>query len=549
MTSDMSATPESKILRAIIYTRKSTEGTHDAQMTSCESQRQACEQWAAEKKNISVLPTRYDDFGYSGGNTDRPAYQKILTDIRAGGIDAVIVYDIDRLSRSTLDFPIMREFLREKGIQMLSVTENYDGMAEHYKNFMLGIKMNMAEFQRMDASARVKQKLYLMAEKGMRVGGSPVLGYDIVNKTWVVNKAEAKQAVELFQTYRKTQSLSATTRAMNAKGSVTKPWTTAKGVVKGGKAYSKSTVHYLLRHPVYVGMIRYGGKVSKGQHQGIIAPELFAEVQKILSFNGEGHDSVHSGKAELWLKGKLHCAVCDSAMTPTWSRSKGKEYAYYECVKSRSLGKDLCPVRRVPAEEMHRTILNRLSFLGRHAPLIKNCMDKAAKKATTAEISFETELKRVDRELFQVEKKGQNLAEAIAQGAWAKDNAFVQKKLEEVTDKRMELTAAKTKLEHDSSSRSTPLPKFADVQTTLRQFPEAMVSLPPEARKAFADLLIDEVVYDEAHGTVTTTVFPLFELPGAALPAGFRKASKSAERVGFEPTEAVTPRQFSRLVP
>jgi len=148
---------------------------------------------------------------------------------------------------------------------MLSVTENYDGMAEHYKNFMLGIKMNMAEFQRMDASARVKQKLYLMAEKGMRVGGSPVLGYDILNKTWVINKAEAKQAVEFFQTYRKTQSVSATTRAMNAKGSVTKSWTTAKGVIKGGKRYSKSTVHRLLRNPVYAGMIRYGGKQSKGQ--------------------------------------------------------------------------------------------------------------------------------------------------------------------------------------------------------------------------------------------------------------------------------------------
>lgn len=549
MTTDMSATSESKILRAVIYTRKSTEGTHDAQMTSCESQRQACEQWAAEKKKFLVLPTRYDDFGYSGGNTDRPAYQKLLTDIHAGGIDAVIVYDIDRLTRSTIDFPIIRELLREKGIQTLSVTENYDGMAEHYKNFMLGIKMNMAEFQRMDASARVKQKLYLMAEKGMRVGGSPVLGYDIVNKTWVVNKAEAKQAVELFQTYRKTQSLSATTRAMNARGSVTKPWTTAKGVVKGGKAYSKSTVHYLLRHPVYVGMIRYGGKVSKGQHQGIIAPELFAEVQKILASNGEGHDSLHRGKAELWLKGKLHCACCGSAMTPTWSVSKGKMYPYYECTKSRSLGKELCPVRRVPAEEIHKAILDRLSFLGRHAPLIKNCLDEAAKIAARAGTTFETELKRVDRELFQVEKKGQNLAEAIAQGAWARDNAFVQKKLEEVTDKRMELTAIKTKLEHDDASRSTPLPRFSDVQTTLRQFPEAMVSLKPESRKALADLLIDEVIYDEARGTMTTTIFPLPKLPGASLPAGFRKASKTSERVGFEPTDAVTRRQFSRLVP
>ena len=548
MTNDMSAIPESKILRAVIYTRKSTEGTHDAQMTSCESQRQACEQWAAEKKKFVVLPTRYDDFGYSGGNTDRPAYQKLLTDIHAGGIDAVIVYDIDRLTRSTIDFPIIRELLREKGIQTLSVTENYDGMAEHYKNFMLGIKMNMAEFQRMDASARVKQKLYLMAEKGMRVGGSPILGYDIVNKTWVVNEAEAKQAVELFQTYRKTQSLSATTRALNAKGTATKYWTTAKGVIKGGKRYSKSTVHHLLRNPVYAGMIRYGGKLSKGKHPAIIEPGLFAEVQNILALNGEGHDSLHRGKAELWLKGKLHCAVCGSAMTPTWSRSKGKEYAYYECVKSRSLGKDLCPVRRVPAEEIHRAILNRLSFLGNHAPLLENCLNQAAKKAATAGTSFETELKRVDRELFQVEKKGQNLAEAVAQGAWAKNNAFIQEKLEEVTDKRMELTAAKAKLEHDGSALSTPLPTFADVQTTLRQFPEAMGSLPPEARKAFADLLINEVVYDEAHGTVTTTVFPMYELPGS-LTAGFRKASKTAERVGFEPTKALTPWRFSRPLP
>lgn len=528
----MSDSAELKTIRCAIYTRKSTEGAHDAKLTSCESQRQACEQWAGQRKDVAVIPTRYDDFGYSAGTMDRPAFQKLLADVHAGIIDAVLVYDFDRLSRSTKDFPVIRELLRDKGVQSFSVSENYDGMAAHYRDLMLNLKMSIAEFQRTDAAARVTQKLTLMAAKGMRVCGSPVLGYDIKAKAWIVNEAEAKEAVELFRIYRKTQSLSATARAANEKGLLTKRWTTAKGIVKGGKPYSKNTIHHLLRNPVYVGKIRWGGKVSDGLHPGIVPPELFAEVQEILTENNEGHDSLHTGQADLWLKGKLRCAVCGSAMTPTWTISKGKRYAYYECGKSRNLGKKFCSVRRVSAEQMHDVVLQRMAFAGKHAPLIKDCLDKAAKTAKGDGAVIETELKRVMRELSRVEQEGQNLAESIAQGAWLKDNAFVQKKLAEVTERRNDLAASKAKLEQDNVSRSTALPTFAAFQSTLRRFPEAMASIEPSERKDLADLLIREVIYDEAHSAVTTTIFPLLDLPETIIPARFRKASKASGRVG-----------------
>ncbi len=541
--------PENQ-LRCAIYTRKSTEGTHNSKMTSCESQRQACEQWAAKRPDLFVLPMRYDDLGYSGGNTERPAYQKLLADIHLGSLDAVIVYDFDRLSRSTRDFPIIQELLNDKGIKTFSVTENYDGMSESYRELLLGIKMQIAQFQRTDAAARVKQKLTAMAEKGMHVSGSPVIGYNIVNKGWVSNPGEAQQALDQFLIYIKTKSLSATVREMNARGYRTKQWTTPKGIVKGGRLYSKSTLHYNLRNPVYIGMMRYDGKIYQGKQPGIIPKEVFDEAQGILESNNERHDSLLQGNSDLWLKGKLTCAICGSSMTPTWTTGKGdRKYFYYECTKSRTLGKNLCPVRRVPAAGIHQALLDRMNFLGDHPPLVRECL-KAAQKEIEGNLSgFETELERVRRELTKVERQGQRLAESIAEGIIGKDSSFIRQKLDEIERRKNELLAQKAKLESEAKAQAAPLPAFTDFQSTLSQFSTVMTAVTINERKELADLLIRQVSYDEANATITASLYALPELPDVTFQAGFRKASKSAERVGFEPTEALTPREFSRLVP
>lgn len=534
--------------RCAIYTRKSTEGIHDTKLSSCESQRQACEQWAQGKPGFVVLPTLYDDLGYSGGNTDRPAFQRLLQDIARGELNAVVVYDFDRLSRSTKDFPIIQEELRKRSIKTYSVTENYDGMAQHYGDLMLSLKMSIAQFQRMDAAARVRQKLSAMAERGMRFGGSPIVGYDIVDKAWVVNEAERQQALDQFIIYLKTRSISATVHALNAKGYIGKKWFTRHKEWRGGKPYTKSTLNNLLHNPVYVGLIRFEDKTYPGKHEAIVPRALFDEVQELMAENNEAHGSLMTGQADLWLKGKIRCAVCNSTMTPTWTVSKGKRYSYYECHKARALGKALCPIRRVAAEKIHEAVLARLEHLGQHPPLVQRCLAEAAKLSDAGQTSFETELERTRRDLGKVEQEGQHLAEAIADGG-LKANPFIQKRLEDAAARQGQLAALVAKLECDISANKTALPRFEEFQATLARFSEAMLTFKAEERKELADLLIREVVYDEPNQSVTTTLYPLPELPGGSTPTGFRKASKMAEGEGFEPSRDLHPWQFSRLLP
>ncbi len=537
---------EKKLVRCAIYTRKSTEGAHDAKLTSCESQRDACIQWATQRKDFIILPTLYDDLGYSGGNTNRPAFQKLLVDINKGGIDAVLVYDFDRLSRSVKDFPVITSVLRERGVKTYSVTENYDGMAQHYGDLMLNLKVSIAEFQRMDAAARVTQKLTFMAEQGLRVGGSPIIGYDIVDKAWVPNESEKRQALDQFEIYLKTHSLMSTARALNGKGYRTKKWLTPKKVWRGGQPYSKNTLHRLLRNPVYIGMIRYAGKLHPGKHPSIIPREIYDAVQALLTANGEGHDSLMNGSSDLWLKGKIRCAVCGSSMTPSWAYSKGKRYEYYECTKARNLGKDICPVRRVPAGPIHQVILDRITFLGAHPPLVKAFLKDIEEQTDENQMTFETEIKRVSRELTKLEYEGKNMAEAMAQGTALRGISFIEKKLQDIEERKKELSEAKARLEHQAATQSTRLPSSDELISSLKRFPESMMSLEVNARKELADLLLREVVYNEPNGNVTMTLYPLPELQELTLRTPFRKVSQSAEGRGFEPLRAVRPYTLSR---
>ena len=561
-----------KEVRCAIYTRKSVEDKDDVRFTSPQAQRKSCEELIAEHakrgENWMTCPELYyEDYGKSGGNMNRPELQRLIADIKKKLVDAVVLYSLDRLNRNVKDFTELQELFLAYGVSYYSVMERHEGTAPFEREFIDNIMMSVAQRQRKEAAVKVKDKLTRMAEEGMRVCGSPVIGYDIVDKAWVPNESETQQAQDIFNFYIKTKSISATVRALNAKGYRTKQWTTPKKLVFGGKPYSKSTVHHLLRNPVYIGKIRYAGNIYKGKHEPIISTDIFEKAQDIMTQNGASCDSLTRGEADLWLKGKLHCATCGSAMTPSWATSKGKRFCYYECTKARSLGKELCPVRRISAEIIHKVILKRLEFLGEHLSLLRDCYEELEKNASNNKTAFEAELTRVNRKLVQVKNKGDNLADYIAQGS-ARENSFIiQEKIQALEERQRDLVQLKTELQQKISS-SPQVISYKELQRILAHFPIVIAQATPNERKELADLLIREVNYDEAKEKIVLSIYPLIELPEQSFEIDcgvrinkavtrrsqegkplFRKASNSTERVGFEPTRGVNPYRFSRPAP
>lgn len=350
---------EEKIRRIAVYTRKSVEDAHDARLTSPQAQKQACCDFiaGADKRDESWVFSEdryFEDYAQSGGTLNRPAIQKLIADIKRGLIDGVVVYSLDRLSRSVKDFTELQTIFLSYGVSYYSVTERHEGTVPYEREFIETILMTVAQRQRKESAARVKQKLGIMAERGMRTGGNPIVGYDIKDKAWVPNKEEARQALDQFLIYKKEKSLSVAARKLNAMGYRIKEWVVvhgkSRGKKKGGGVYVKNTLSRLLQNPVYVGMIRQNGKLYQGQHLGIVPRDLFDDVQGLLRENGENRNSISRDKHDFWLKKLLVCANCGGKMTMNFGRGKnGKRFDYYRCVLEIRLGKEGCSVGQRPS--------------------------------------------------------------------------------------------------------------------------------------------------------------------------------------------------------
>lgn len=216
--------------RVAIYTRKSVSEGLDMEFNTLEAQREAVEAYVRSQRGEAwtALAERYDDGGYTGANTDRPAFQRLLADIEAGKVDVVAVYKIDRLSRSLADFARLMELFERHGVTFVSVTQQFNTTSSMGR-LTLNILMSFAEFERQTIAERVRDKIHASRRRGMWTGGRPVLGYDVVEKKLVVNSEESGRVLAIFQLYRDLGSLLATTHELDFRGWTTKAWTNQEG--------------------------------------------------------------------------------------------------------------------------------------------------------------------------------------------------------------------------------------------------------------------------------------------------------------------------------
>lgn len=355
---------EKKTIRCAVYTRKSTNQGLDQEFTSLDAQREACLSYIASQKSEGwiALPEVYDDGGFTGANMDRPCLQKLLSEIKEGRVDCVVVYKVDRLSRSLLDFSKLLEFFDKNNVVFVSITQAFNTCTSMGK-LTLNILLSFAQFEREIISERTRDKMSAARKKGRWIGGKPVLGYDYnrVDKRLVPNPEEAKLVRRIFDLYLKEKSLLKTATALTKEGCKSKSYKTLSGREIKGQSFKNTRIQYILRNYAYIGKIHYQGKLYDGLHAPIIDEETFQKAQDLLAENRVDRNTKKNAKCPGLLTNLLRCKPCDARMFHTYAVKNGKRYRYYVCMNAQKSGYSLCPTKMINAQSVESSTIESLN--------------------------------------------------------------------------------------------------------------------------------------------------------------------------------------------
>ena len=346
--------------KCAIYTRKSSSKGLNDEFTSLDAQRDACLNYIASQKSEGwvVSADLYDDGGFTGANMERPNLEKLLSDIQKGRIDCVVVYKVDRLSRSLFDFCKLLEFFDKRGVTFVSVTQHFNTNTSMGR-LTLNILLSFAQFEREMISERTRDKMLARAERGMWNGGYMPFGYIKEGGKLLVDKGRAKIVREIFEGFVTTGSLKQTTDFV-IKKEVKNP--------KTGKQLSMNGVFHILRNPAYIGQMVWSGKVYQGSHEPIISKELFEHAQ---SLTKEKKIKKLLYK-EFFVRGLIKCGECGSTMTPSFTNKKKRRYYYYKCYQVVRNGRAACSIKEVNAEKLENFLIENLCRIAQDKQYVEN---------------------------------------------------------------------------------------------------------------------------------------------------------------------------------
>jgi site-specific DNA recombinase len=351
--------PVQKLVRCAIYTRKSTEHNLDLAFTSLDAQREACEAYIRSQagEDWRLLPDRYDDGGLSGASLDRAALQALLAEVRARKVDIVVVYKVDRLTRSLADFAKLIELFDAHAVSFVSVTQSFNTTTSMGR-LTLNILLSFAQFEREVIGERVRDKIVASKRKGMWVGGPVPLGYAAVARRVVVEPAAAETVRAIFARYLELGSVQALAQDLERSGIRTRQRRLASGRIIGGGAFGVGGLAHLLRNRFYIGEVVYGGETFRGDHEPILDPDLFAAVQARLSSQAVARRCSVRGSPALLTRRLFDTR--GHRMTPTHTSKNGVRYLYY--VSQPALRRQSPPgsIARVPGPELEALVIDVL---------------------------------------------------------------------------------------------------------------------------------------------------------------------------------------------
>lgn len=365
--------------RCATYTRKSSEEGLEQDFNSLDAQREACDAYIRSQAGEGWTPnsTRYDDGGYSGGTLDRPALQRLLSDIDAGKVDIVVVYKVDRLTRSLADFAKIVEVLDGHGVSFVSVTHTFHTTTSMGR-LTLNMLLSFAQFEREVTGERIRDKIAASKRKGMWMGGFVPLGYEAAGRTLQIVEREATVIRKIFDLYLDLGTVPLVQEAADRLGLRTKVRSHADGSRQGGRPLSRGHLYKLLNNPLYVGQIRHKGQVHDGQHPAIIDRAIWEETQRRLEGQAPSRPAQNHATQPSPLRGKLFDEQ-GAMLTPSHTNKTGRRYRYYVTRTPTSSGtaSDKSIGWRLPAREIERLVEIGVRRILEDRTLLTQCTDQS----------------------------------------------------------------------------------------------------------------------------------------------------------------------------
>ena len=494
-------------VRCAIYTRKSSDEGLQQEFNSLDAQREAAEAYIASQKAEGwvCIPDRYDDGGFSGGDMERPALKRLMADIDAGKVDSVVVYKVDRLSRSLMDFARMMETFERHRVSFVSVTQHFN-TATPMGRLILNVLLSFAQFEREIIGERIRDKIAASRRKGKWTGGKPVLGYDVDRSNGgprlVINPDEASRVCRIFELYLELGSLLPVVTELERRGWTNKVWTTRAGKRRGGIPFDKCRLYDLLTNVLYVGKVRYHGEVYAGEQEPIVSEAVFTRVQQQLERNGRNGSVEHRNRHGALLRGLLFCKACQRAMSHTFTTSGNRRYRYYACTNAIKRGRRVCPTGSLPAVEIETAVVDQIRGIGLDPAMLGDTLVEARKHVDAEIERFAVERRAIERGLTRLRNEIKRTSSSdLAVHATVAYLAELNQQADVAERRLTEIDSRVTVLQ---AERIDP----ADVAAALADFDNVWGALSPREQARVIRLLVQRVEFDATEGTIEVSVHP-----------------------------------------
>jgi DNA invertase Pin-like site-specific DNA recombinase len=404
-------------VRCAIYTRKSTEEGLEQEFNSLDAQREACAAYILSQRHEGwvLLPTMYDDGGFSGGNMGRPGLKQLLADVKSGNVDVIVLYKVDRLTRSLADFARIVEVLDGAGASFVSVTQSFNTTTSMGR-LTLNVLLSFAQFEREVTGERIRDKVAASKAKGMWMGGVVPLGYNVDSRKLVIDQEQAASVRTIFQLYTELKSTGELSDELHRRGITTRARTLSSGACYGGGRFSRGALATMLQNRVYIGEVEHREQVYAGEHQPIIERELWDRVQQLLAANRHERRTSSRQTETSLLTGMVRDGL-GRPMSPTHAAKGTRRYRYYVSREDEALA-DHRPWR-LPAHALEQMVIERLAAAVGEGDLLIERMNAAS--CETIELVRQRCWKLAERLSAATPTEARSILEALAVEAQLQD--------------------------------------------------------------------------------------------------------------------------------
>ena len=524
-----------------LYVRVSTERQSELKDGSLDTQTDRLKQYIGFREKSLVDDTKstkwkaveiYREEGKSGKNIERPALQKLLSDIKAGLINTVLSTKMDRITRSLIDFYKLNEIFTKYNVDFISLEESFDTSTPMGKA-MLKMTLIWAELEREQTSHRTKEKMFWRAQQGLWNGGQ-ILGYNLVDKKLVVNKDEAKTVNLMFKKYLELGSVLKVVEYLNTHGYRTKQYVShRKNTTRGGNRFFNQYISHVLKSRIYIGQVGYHDKAYPGQHKGIVDEKLWNEVNRVLKLQTPKRiNPKREVKHAFILQGLLRCGWCGNCMSTKYSTGNNGLHYYYQCTRNAHGGKSACNMKYVPATELEQAVLNKLKEMSTDKKLIQKIVNEANKDTESTLSSLKKDHRIQENKLAPIKNAIKNILNNMAKEKRLKDSKSVLEELSRLELQKEQIEKDIQNIDFEISQVKQQVLNARVMYDSLIKFSQIHEAATPQELKELLPCFVEKVTWKPSE--IEIALFDHEEQIGQ-LPSGNHSSGGALEVMNWLP--------------